>query len=185
MFTNLKALAIPEGDVVKITVGGVTLWEASASYKNWVKYSTEADGVTIYNNGLGYKNGYRLSSSGGESANTKDSVTGFIPVNGGETIYIKAKDTQGNDVYWYNTSRSTNYINAYTADKTLLYAGNAKGTYGSSNLIESMSADTVNGVSIVKIKALSDIAYIRISVAGDAYAVSGADMIVTVNESIT
>ena len=34
--------------------------------KNWVPYSTEADGITIYNDGLGYKEGYRLSSSGAE-----------------------------------------------------------------------------------------------------------------------
>lgn len=184
MFTDLKALIIPEGEVVKITFGGATLWEKPPSIKNWVKYSTESDGLAIYNNGLGYKNGYRLSSSGGESSNTKDSVTGFIPVKGGETIRIKAKDTGGNTIYWYNTSKSTNYLNAYKSDKTLLYAGNAKGTYGSSSLIESMSADTENGVSIVKLKEVSNIAYIRISVAGDALAVSGADMVVTIDEEI-
>lgn len=186
MFTNTKALSIPEGDVVKIECGGIVLWEKEIlpSYKNWVKYSTESDGTTVYNGGLGYKEGYRLSSSGGESSNTKDVVTGFIPVSGGETIRIKAKDKGGNTVYWYNTSKSTNYLNAYKADKTLLYAGNAKGTYGSASLIESMSQDTANGISIVKLKSVANMAYIRISVAGGDYVVSGEDLIVTINEEI-
>ena len=186
-FKNIKGLTIPEGEVAKIDVNGSVLWEKVVApvYKNWMKYSTESDGVTIYNGGLGYKNGYRLSSSGGESTNTKDTVTGFMPVKGGETIRIKAKDTQGNTVFWYNTALSTNYLNAYKEDKSLLYAGNAKGTYGSSNLIESMIADTENGISIIKLKSVANIAFIRISVAGSTYAVSGVDLIVTIDEEIT
>lgn len=182
-FDNAKSVTFAGKVVAKLELAGKKIWEA-VSYKNWVKFSTESDGKTIYNNGLGYKNGYRLSSSGGESANTKDTVIGFIPVKGGETIRIKVQDVQGNTVYWYNTSLSTNYLNAYKSDKSLLYAGNAKGTYGSSNLIESMTADTGNGISIVKLKSVANIAFIRISVAGSTYAVSGADLIVTIDEEI-
>ena len=65
MFSDLKSLTVPEGEVTKIAVGGVTIWE---NMKNWVKFSTEADGVTIYNGGLGYKNGYRVRSGGAEAA---------------------------------------------------------------------------------------------------------------------
>jgi hypothetical protein len=39
---------------------------ASDNIRNEVRYSTEADGVTIYNGGLGYKYGYRVRSGGAE-----------------------------------------------------------------------------------------------------------------------
>ena len=56
--------------------------------KNWVKYSTESDGVTIYNGGLGYKNGYRIRSGGGEGELSTSAHTGFIPVKAGDIIRI-------------------------------------------------------------------------------------------------
>lgn len=79
-FSKVKSLKIPEGEVTKITSGGVTLWEKPPTMKNWVKYSTESDGKTIYNGGLGYKFGYRVRSGGAESAQNNTVCTGFIPV---------------------------------------------------------------------------------------------------------
>ena len=65
-FTGVKAITIPEGKVKKITSNGVVLWKGG--HTNLVPLSTEADGVTIYNGGLGYKNGYRIRSGGAEGA---------------------------------------------------------------------------------------------------------------------
>ena len=80
MFSEMKAMTIPEGDVAKIVCNGVTLWEKPPSMKNWAKYSTESDGTTIYNGGLGYKWGYRVRSGGAEGAQSYCVCTGFIPV---------------------------------------------------------------------------------------------------------
>ena len=64
------------------------VWKAG--YKNWVKYSTEADGVTIYNGGLGYKDGYRVRSGGAETENASSSITGYIKVEPGDVIRFPA-----------------------------------------------------------------------------------------------
>lgn len=50
-------------------------------YTNQVPTSQDISG-NIYNEGLGYKEDYRLGSSGGESANTGSIISGFIPYNG-------------------------------------------------------------------------------------------------------
>lgn len=78
-FTNLKSLTIPEGEVKSITANGVVLWEA-ISYTNQIPLSIGTDKKT-YNNGQGWKTGYRLNSSGVEASMTDWEVTGFIPIN--------------------------------------------------------------------------------------------------------
>ena len=65
--------------------------------KNWVKYSTEADGTTIYNGGLGYKNGYRVSSEGFEKESYGTAHTGFIPVKAGDIIRISGMNFEHNE----------------------------------------------------------------------------------------
>lgn len=50
-------------------------------YTNLVPTSQDTSG-NVYNDGLGYKENYRLSSSGGESANNGHIISGFIPYNG-------------------------------------------------------------------------------------------------------
>ena len=52
-----------------------------AEYTNQVPTSQDTSG-NIYNEGLGYKEDYRLGSSGGESTNTGSIISGFIPYNG-------------------------------------------------------------------------------------------------------
>lgn len=93
-FKDVIWVGIPESSlnnrVVKIKCGDTVLWE----YKtiNMVKFATEADGVTIYNNGLGYKDGYRIRSGGGEGAHSTASHTGFILVEQGDVIGIGGVD---------------------------------------------------------------------------------------------
>lgn len=50
-------------------------------YTNQVPTSQDMSG-NIYNEGLGYKEDYRLGSSSGESTNTGSIISGFIPYNG-------------------------------------------------------------------------------------------------------
>lgn len=61
-FSNVKSITIPEGKVKRILSGSTVLWQSG--YTNLVPLSTEADDKTIYNGGLGYKNGYRIRSGG-------------------------------------------------------------------------------------------------------------------------
>lgn len=59
-----------------------------AGYINQIPVSVDSDG-SVYNT-IGYKSGYRLSSSGTEKALAGSFVTGFIPVKAGDVIRIAA-----------------------------------------------------------------------------------------------
>lgn len=58
-----------------------------AAVTNQIPISVDMDG-SIYN-GIGYKEGYRLGSSGTESTESGSFVTGFIPCKVGDTVYMK------------------------------------------------------------------------------------------------
>jgi hypothetical protein len=70
---------------------------------NMIRLSTEVDGVTIYNNGKGYKAGIRLSTSDGGDR-TKDGmyVSGYIPITKTDTLRLV---NVGNKVVNYENSR--------------------------------------------------------------------------------
>lgn len=67
----------------------------SFKYTNQVLTSINTDG-SIYNDGLGYKVGYRVRSGGDETTCDNCICTGFIPFRKGDTIYIFPKFTGGN-----------------------------------------------------------------------------------------
>ena len=85
-FSTLKAIAIPEGNVLKIERNGSVIWEMAVSYTNQVPLSTDTDGSIF--NGKGYKDNVRLSSSGGVSSSAQNGsvTTGFLPWYGDTTI---------------------------------------------------------------------------------------------------
>ena len=74
--------------------------------------------ANIYNEGLGYKEDYRLGSSGGESANTGSIISGFIPYNGevirayGSTSF--KPDATGYYIVFYDSSFNTKLCAAAT-----------------------------------------------------------------------
>ena len=92
------AIAIPEatGDIVI----NVTTEAAVAAYTNQIPISTDTDG-TIFN-GIGYKQGYRINSSGNVAdvasggVSTDWFATGFIPVKGGDIIRFSGAYVEGN-----------------------------------------------------------------------------------------
>ncbi|MBQ9780419.1 MAG: hypothetical protein IJW00_05700 [Clostridia bacterium] len=55
---------------------------------NQIPLSTDTDG-TIYNGGLGYKTDTRINSSGVDAESADVSVTGYIPAENGQTVYMK------------------------------------------------------------------------------------------------
>lgn len=179
--SNVKSLSIDGVNLKKLLVNGVYVW---ANYDNWVPLSTEANSMAIYNGNLGYKEGYRLSSSGAEKTQTGSVVTGFIPCKRTDIPRMKG-------VTWGTTvSNGYCYIAYYDANFTLLGTINRfkmQNSNGVSNVgkIINATASSIttddNGVTTFNIvfNGTPNIAYIRISATG-----KGADMIVTVNREI-
>lgn len=145
-------------------------------YTNRVLKSTEADGETIYNGGLGYKDGYRVRSGGAEGAAALASCTGFIHAVGGDIVRLSGYDVK------YNNNE--NAINVYNASHTHLGQVSANYYYGifadGSQRWENVILEK-EGVYYWIVPEGFDITYIRISgyTLGD-----GSKMIVTVNEEI-
>lgn len=166
---------LADGTTVNIDVLVVSEGAVVIPYINQVPLSIGTDGA-IYE-GVGYKNGTRLNSSGNESSVVSACVTGFIKAKAGDTIRIKGYK-------WLNSTQSACYLCAYDASFAKVYVGNAQGNYDTNTFIESMSYDETTGISTVKLKDGLTYEYIRLSVF-DNLIPDGANLIVTVNQEIT
>lgn len=97
---------------------------SSINYTNLITSSINIDG-TPFNGGLGYKTGYRLNSSGGETVYEYQGVSGFIPVTENDIIrVINIGKPVGYSIY----------INAYDSTGTFLFSPSVlqiNGNYGS------------------------------------------------------
>lgn len=129
---------------------------------NQLPLSTDTDG-TLYNGGQGYKSGYRLNSSGTETAASGKYVTGFIPVTLGQKVTFV--NIQAN-----TAAQDNNYMAFYDSSKTLL-ASCSRYVYAwynqSGDAIKPATVDgnylatfTVTGTSTYN---LSNVAYFRLS----------------------
>lgn len=151
------SIASVTGDIVITSIAEPT------PYTNQIPLSIEADG-TPFNGGLGYKTGYRLSSSsGGESANEGVEVTGYIAVKSGDVVRVK------------NITLSTS-----SSDGVVLYFDNNKTKLDSTYTATLFSTDEGNGVyASAPITRWAKLGYIR-------FTSSNIDdtSIVTVNEEI-
>ncbi|MBQ7491180.1 MAG: tyrosine-protein phosphatase [Clostridia bacterium] len=78
---NRGLISIP-----RVTGNVVITASATAATENEIPISTDEQG-NIYN-GTGYKEGYRLNSSGVETAASGQNVTGFIPFTQGKQIFF-------------------------------------------------------------------------------------------------
>lgn len=179
-FSTVKSITIPEGKVTQIASNGAVLWKSGP--KNWVRYSINADG-SIYNNGLGYKNGYRVRSGGEEGAVNNTACTGFIPVKGGDVVRIS-----GCNFSYKSNSNAINVSNASFTNIgqfTMLpasYGIFASGytAYGHGSVVEEKT-----GVwKWIVPPAASGVAYIRVTGYDGSVAQPGANLIVTINEEI-
>jgi hypothetical protein len=192
-FTKIKKLFIGGLELKQLLINGIQVWKSG--YKNWVKYSIDTDG-SIYQNGKGYIDGYRLSSSGSLSSQANTVTTGFIPCKSTDLIRMAG-------VEWLPTIAGTyTYISFFDASFKLLgslncqkgdktgtgYIGTPRGIVQFENEPDNATSSALiptkeNGVYIMdqyRFKSDADkVAYFRINGYG-----SGADMIVTVNEEI-
>ena len=168
-------------DIGSLEIGG-------ASYTNQLPVSTDESGA-IYN-GTGYKTGYRLGSSSTESEVTGTNptfITGFIPVADGQTVRLKNCyiDTDGINGFnsaettaYYGKAANSLYISLYNSSKGALnavYWSNLEG----SGYFTDLNTDGEGKVTEFKINR-SGIAYIRLTLAGDA-----PNAIITVDQPIT
>lgn len=187
-FSILKKLNLGGIDVVQLFVNGEQVFKAG--YKNWVKYSTEADGVTIYNGGLGYKDGCRVRSGGAEQTTTDTACTGFIPFKKGDVLRIYPAFAGQNIVNAINFANAS-YTNIGQASGTTAMYGIC--TYAPDEWNAAVTSN-VNGVTVIDMTNIirtDDVAYVRITnciaKTSNGYKPiisSGAEMIVTINEEI-
>lgn len=172
-FSTVKKVSIAAGDVKQIAINGVVVW---SGVNNLVPTSIDSNG-SIYN-GTGYKDGYRLSSSGGVSGTAVATAThtGFMPVKQGDVIRIKiaggfAQSGSGNYICFYNSS-----FGLVKADYPETWKG---GKYGTTETLEDGST-LITGFTANQSGVTGAVAYFRVSL----NPCKGANLTITVNEEI-
>lgn len=115
-FSTLQGLVIPQGNVVKITCNGSVFWESGGdepvapTYTNQLSIAQAIDSTSPYN-GVGYRTGYYLTSSGTfESAGkATEWMTGCIPYTIDKSIYIKGVSftTASHDRVYFFSDKAT------------------------------------------------------------------------------
>lgn len=155
------------------------------NYINQVALSINSD-KTIYNGGLGYKNGYRIRSGGAEGALACSAHTGFIPVKGGDVIRIGGMN-------FGSTHSHGSAMNV--ADSNFANIGQFSMTAGNYGIfLDSYKAYDGNSVvqempgvwKWIVPPTESGVAYIRVScnMYDTSKAADGSLLIVTINEPI-
>ena len=176
--TDITSTAYSDGGISIASVTGDIVITAVAtkivSYTNQVPISTDADG-NVYN-GTGYKDGYRINSSGAEAELSGFTATGFIPFTKGQTIRIGGEGITyaeyGCMVMFYDLNK------VVLTDTGIAYDKVGNTTYGTWST-ENNSVFCLNPLDTYP-NTLSGInGYIRISAKG-----SGANLIVTLDEKI-
>ena len=176
--TDITSTAYSNGNISIASVTGDIVITAVAtkivSYTNQVPISTDADG-NVYN-GTGYKDGYRISSSGAEAALRSATATGFIPFTKGQTIRIGGEgimyDKYGCLLMFYDLSKTV------IANAGIGYDKIGNTTYGTWTTEEN-SVFCLDPNDTYPNTLSGNSGYIRISANG-----SGANLIVTLDEEI-
>ena len=140
----------------------------TAIHTNQILNSINSDG-TPYNGGTGYKEGYRLNSSGVEAAASDHVISGYIPYNG-EAVELRVPNTADVSAY----GGSSTYIHVYDSSYNLIKFTNSVGTSdGSTHQVYwwvtefGATYSFRNGTTKIIIpkgnKYMNGVAYIRIS----------------------
>lgn len=180
---DITASAYSNGKISIVNVTGNIVITAVAveeqtgpAYTNRVRSSIDTDG-SIYN-GTGYLEGYRLNSSGTETASDGAVVSGFIPYNG-EVIRVYGSTSS-------NNSNNGNYLVMYNSDfskHTVLNVQNwvnYGAVWSELNGKYMLTIDPEAITNAATNTALAEAKYIRASLASCA----GASFVVTLDEPI-
>ena len=182
MIFSAKEITIPEGKVIKITdSNGVVLWKKPELLKNWVPYSINSDG-TIYNNGLGYKEGYRVRSGGAETTQSTSTITGFIPLRGGDVVRISGADFMSQKYGAGNAINVSDESFTNIGQVVTNMAGSGYGIFASTYASYGFASVVQESEKVYKWVAppSEDIKYMRIT----AETKNGDGLIVSVNQEI-
>lgn len=169
---------VNSGHVTALKVGTCTITvktvdgNKTATYSLLVKNAPKVNALSLaidsegnqYNNGLGYKEGYRLNSSGAESAQSDSYVTGFIPCEVGDTIELDGFNTVASDV---TSGANYCYIAVYDSSKTLIKSNYVRDWFNTSvNAAQKSENDYLTKITLnigVGNADLSNTSYVRIS----------------------
>lgn len=176
--------------MLRLRQWGVLLWKAP--FINLVPMAIDTDGSRF--DGVGYRDGYRLSSSGSLSAQANTFTTGFIPVTASDVIRMAGVEWFFKSGYRYLAFYDSGFallgsINCYASSAAASgYTSTSRGivthkTTGKVGIAENHPTVDSNGVITFDQYGFTDgsnVAYFRINGYG-----AGADAIVTVNEEIT
>lgn len=166
-FSQFKKLTIDGVELKEVFINGIQMWKSG--YKNWVQFSTEADGETIYNGGLGYKDNTRLNSSAVDVDKAGYVTFGYIPVKAGDVVRVKG-------LTWSTEHNASCYFWSFDANRIKI-----KYLRPERNISDITWTDEGNGVTAFKIQNnFKTCKYIRLSAYG-----SGENAIITVNEKVT
>lgn len=169
---------VNSGHVVAIKAGDCTITVKTVDGNKTATYSlivkekekvnvllsaTESDG-SPYNGGTGYKEGYRLNSSGNESAQSGAYVTGFIACSVGDALEINGFYSAADDSV---SGANYCYIAAYDSNKTLIKSNYTRDWFNTaSNQPEKDENNYLSKITLnigVGNQSLSNMAYVRIS----------------------
>lgn len=111
-FSELKKLSIGGVELKQLFINGVQVWRSG--YTNLIETATTDPGGTEIYGGMGYRDGYRWSLSGGcEAGNSTDGrLSGWMPFVSGATYRAK----NFNAKHGYNSGL---YIVMYLSDGTV------------------------------------------------------------------
>jgi hypothetical protein len=176
---NLSAVAITMGGVdITATVYSsgsinipnvtgnivITATATQAERTNQLPLAVDTDG-SPYNGGQGWKSGYRLNSSGVESAQTGAFVTGFMPFKQGDTMDLENVGLPANANV---TNHSYCYVALYDSSKTKIVSNYAKDVMAQSD--NHVSSDSNGFVTqwtlnrwLSSSQDLSGVAFVRLS----------------------
>lgn len=172
-FSQIRGVAIPDGNVVRIELDGVLVWKAGPT--NRVPVSISEDG-SVYN-GTGYKAGTRVRSGGEEAQNYGASCTGFIRVSGGDVVRLSGWN--------FAAASSANAINV--SDEGFVNLGQVTTQPAHYGVLTAANSPITEdgGVYTYVVPSGLGIAYIRVTGFSETDADGpGAQMFVTINEEM-
>lgn len=161
--------------LIKRVYDNIVVTGAGLNYQNQIPISTDTDG-SIYN-GIGYKSGYYISSSGGAlSSRSSSYVTGFIPCKVGDIVRLQNVNFDSD-----SDDKSYHRVAFYDSSKTYIGLFN-----GQSVAVPDSSVQNSEGIwTRFGIKATmggtdySSVAYFRLCCSGIS-----SNSIITINETI-
>lgn len=142
----------------------ITATATQAEKTNMLTQAVDANG-SPYNGGQGWKSGYRLNSSGAETAQSGAYVTGFMPFRQGDTMELTNIGLPGSASV---TNHAYCYIALYDSSKTKIVSNYAKDVMAQSQ--NNVTLDANNYVTqwtlnrwLSSSQDLSGVAYVRLS----------------------